>query len=236
MFEKFRRRAGGEGTPGRGAENFCREVSDCVSLSALTTLTPNVRGAVAPFLGQGTYTVNVRTSQNATPVAASNATVDQRLAGRSRPNHFRVSEFIKRGGRYFADTIYEWRINRPDGSDLGYCQSHVEILGPSGAEVARYDQTGFDQCRGGGTWGTNTQTFDAGTYTVNLEVLMIGDADVDLPYTQGFLVDRRTQSGGSPPGNPPLEAGSNPQPATARLADVTSWSTARPSPTYRAPR
>lgn len=206
---------------GVGAGNFHREVSDCLSLSvgsdkaetkearfnasrlsiltmvpdALTTLTANVRGAVAPFLGQSTYTVNVRTSQNAAPVAASNATVDLSTKVTDNgwgvelgPNHFRVSDLMKRDGRYFADTNYEWRINRPDGSDLGYCQGHVQILGPSGVEVARYDQTGFDQCRGGGTWGTNTRIFDAGTYTVNLEVLM--EKGPTLTASQQFVVDQ----------------------------------------------
>lgn len=206
---------------GVGAGNFRREVSDCLSLStgsgkattkearfdasrlsiltmvpdALTALTANVRGAVAPFLGQGTYTVNVRTSQNAAPVAASNATLDLSTKVTDNgwgvelgPNHFRVSDLMKRDGRYFADTNFEWRINRPDGSDLGYCQGHVQILGPSGAEVARYDQTGFDQCRGGGTWGTNTRIFDAGTYTVNLEVLM--EKGPTLTASQQFVVDQ----------------------------------------------
>ncbi|NIL82504.1 hypothetical protein [Rhodococcoides kroppenstedtii] len=206
---------------GVGAGNLRREVSDCLSLStgsgkatkkearfdasrlsiltmvpdALTALTANVRGAVAPFLGQDAYTVNVRTSQNAAPVAASNATLDLSTKVTDNgwgvelgPNHFRVSDLMKRDGRYFADTNFEWRINRPDGSDLGYCQGHVQILGPSGAEVARYDQTGFDQCRGGGTWGTNTRIFDAGTYTVNLEVLM--EKGPTLTASQQFVVDQ----------------------------------------------
>ncbi|MBY6368134.1 hypothetical protein [Rhodococcoides corynebacterioides] len=206
---------------GVGAGNFHREVSDCLSLSlesgeattkearfdasrlsimtmvpdALTTLAANVRGAVAPFLGQGTYTVNVRTSQNAAPGAASNATVnlstkvtDNGWGVELGPNHFRVSDLMKRDGRFFADTNYEWTINRPDGSDLGYCQGHVQILGPSGVEVARYDQTGFDQCRGGGTWGTSTRIFDAGTYTVNLEILM--EKGPTLRASQQFVVDQ----------------------------------------------
>lgn len=162
---------------------------------AIGTLLANIRGAMSPLTGESTQVLNVRTEQDNAPAGDGTAllNLETRLTGNGAgfpigPNHFRISDTFKRDGRFYADTNYTWKINRPDGSDLGYCKGHVQIVDSSGQEIARWDDTDFNACHGGGGFSTNTRIFDPGTYTVNAQVEM--QRGPTRTGSQTFVVDQ----------------------------------------------
>lgn len=162
---------------------------------AIGTLFANIRGAISPLTGESIQTLNIRTTQGNAPTGDSSALLELTTHLTSNgagyplgPNHFRISDTFKREGRYYADTNYTWSINRPDGSDLGFCKGHVQVFDSAGREIARSDDTDFNACHGGGGFGTNTRIYDAGTYTVNAQIEM--QRGPTLIGTQTFVVDQ----------------------------------------------
>ncbi len=159
----------------------------------LSNLFANIRGGASGLTGESVQTLEIRTSQDS-PVDSAGAMLELSVLRTASgfgyptgPNSFRVSDTSKHDGRYYADINFEWTINRPAGSDLGYCRGHVQIVNGAGAEIAQWDEADFNACHGGGGWSTNTEISDAGTYTVNAQVEM--ERGPTLTGSQQFTVD-----------------------------------------------
>ncbi|SIS11948.1 hypothetical protein SAMN05445060_2785 [Williamsia sterculiae] len=155
----------------------------------------NVQGALGPLTGQDRQVINVRTQQKSAAAGSGSGILTLTTGITSNgagfvvsPNHFRVSDRYKHGGRYYADVAYHWAVERPAGSDLGYCKYHVRVTRADGSEVGRYDSDNFNGCSGGGGYGTNTELTDPGLYTVTVDIEM--EKGPPLHAVQQFTLDQ----------------------------------------------
>lgn len=143
----------------------------------------NVTGALGEFSGDNhlEFTVRVETeapevtSASSTPNGESNLELATMITsngfGFTRgQNLYALSNTHKDGGRYYADINFHWRLNRGEGSDLGYCRPHVQITTSDGRPVADYELDTFNACQGGGAFATNTKIFDPGDYQVIADI------------------------------------------------------------------
>ncbi|WP_157681305.1 hypothetical protein [Mycobacterium sp. JS623] len=177
------------------------------SLGAVLSLGPglasqlaaSLRGFVGEFTGDNTQTIVVRATTTATDAATSTAGgaatlnlttgITSNGAGLElAPNHFQISKRYHHRNGYYADVNYKWTINRPDGSDLGYCKGHVTVTDSSGTVIAHFDDDNFNACYGGGAFSTNLELYNPGTYTVTADIEM--ERGPALHGVQQFVLDR----------------------------------------------
>lgn len=156
------------------------------SLGAILSLGPSLANQLAATLGglageltgANTQTINI-VADHSEPTSSVPATLnlstkltDNGAGLELGPNHFQISRRYTDKGRHYADVNYKWTINRPAGSNLGYCKGHVVITNAAGGIVDEFHGTGFNACYGGGAFATNLKLFDPGTYTVTADIEM----------------------------------------------------------------
>jgi hypothetical protein len=162
-------------------------------------LAASLRGFVGEFTGENTETITVRSNKTITapgppPPPTGSATLNLKTEITSDGaglelgrNHFQISKRYHHKNGYYADVNYKWTINRPPGSDLGYCKGHVTVTDSAGATIAHFDDSGFNACEGGGAFSTNMELYTPGTYTVTADIEM--ERGPALHGTQQFVLD-----------------------------------------------
>jgi hypothetical protein len=158
-------------------------------------LAASVRGVIGEFTGENTETITVHASTTTTTSASSGpATLNLSTTGLEAggglmisPNHFKFSPRSHDKQGYYVDLSYRWTINRPEGSDLGYCKGHITVTDSAGATVFHQDDDGFNACEGGGGWGAHIKVYNPGTYTVTADIEM--ERGPNLHGTTQFTVD-----------------------------------------------
>lgn len=195
--------AGATGAVGDSQGRILHKMSVVTSLfTALPSqLMANITGIAGEINGDNhlEYTLESRGPVRATSTAPSpnNTGATLELITKITPNgfgftrgpdHYEISDVHKNNGRFYVDVNYHWKLNRPEGSDLGYCRAHARITNSEGTEIARYDDTGFNICQGGGAFGTNTPIYDPGTYTVTVDVET--ERGAALSIARDFTVDQ----------------------------------------------
>lgn len=195
--------AGATGAVGNSQGRILHKMSVVTSLFTTlpSQLMANIMGIAGEFNGDNhlEYTLKSTGPARATSTAPSpnNTGATLELITKITPNgfgftrgpdHYEISDVHKNNGRFYVDVNYHWKLNRPEGSDLGYCRGHARITNSAGTEIARYDDTGFNICQGGGAFGTNTPIYDPGTYTVTVDVET--ERGAPLRIARDFTVDQ----------------------------------------------
>jgi hypothetical protein len=103
------------------------------------------------------------------------------------PNHFKLSPRSHDKQGYYVDLSYRWTIDRPEGSDLGYCKGHITVTDSAGATIYHRDDDSFNACQGGGAWGSLVKVRNPGIYTVTAAIEM--ERGPTLHGTVQFTVD-----------------------------------------------
>lgn len=159
------------------------------SVGAVLSLGPAVAGQLAATLGgffgeltgANTQTITVRATgpTAAAPPPSGPATLNLSTKGLQAggglmvgPNHFKFTERSRDKDGYYVDMSYRWTIDRPKGSDLGYCKAHITVTDSAGGIVFRRDDPDFNACQGGGAWGSSIKIRKAGVYTVTADIEM----------------------------------------------------------------
>lgn len=158
------------------------------SVGAILSLGPDIANQLAATLGgffgeltgSNTQSITVRATGASTPPpptgpAALNLSTKGLQAGGGLmvgPNHFKFTERSRDKDGYYVDMSYRWTIDRPKGSDLGYCKAHITVTDSAGGAIYHRDDPNFNACQGGGAWGSSIKIRKPGSYTVTADVEM----------------------------------------------------------------
>jgi hypothetical protein len=159
-------------------------------------LAASVRGVIGEFSGENSETITVHADTPTTTTSAPGgpATLNLSTTGLEAggglmlsPDHFKFSQRSHDKQGYYVDLSYRWTINRPEGSDLGYCKGHITVTDGGGTTVFHQDDDGFNACEGGGGWGAHIKVYNPGVYTVTADIEM--ERGPNLHGTTQFTVD-----------------------------------------------
>jgi hypothetical protein len=152
----------------------------------------DLSGAIGEFSGANSEVITVRESAPIAPPSGPATLILTTTALEAGgaiplgPDHFKIGNQHDRGG-YHADVSYRWTINRPPGSNLGYCKGHVTVTNDAGAVINHWDDNNFNACEGGGSWATDIRLYTPGVFTVTADVEM--EHGPTLHGTRQFVVD-----------------------------------------------
>lgn len=173
-----------------------------IATSMVTTLPDqllaNVTGVVGELDGNNHLTFTLTAASNSIPTTPtpttgailnlSTVSLDAGGGLMIGPNHFKFTPKSRDKQGLYVDLSYQWTINRPPGSNLGYCKEHVTVTDTNGAVIAEFrDDQDFNACHGGGGWNSLIKIRQPGTYNVT--------ADIDMQHgpplhaVQQFTVD-----------------------------------------------